>query len=225
VFFRSFQAPNALLEPENRTWPLPNSTAGIASGAELWVLWHQNTESHAPCNRCVHVPIFQQVVELLGGEIQYVDLIVNLFGIHPILKQGLVQDGFDDRLRSKEELRGIAGEVPICIAGLGAWSNIEIKTRIGVLKAGCRTLRGAVVRGSEGGAEDQELYLTFSPRFERSGLKQRSASRVRFPETGQSRTAKPIFDLPVRLGQKNLSRSKRSAFLWSSSEEYSDWSR
>jgi hypothetical protein len=92
-------------------------------------------------NRCVHVPIFQLVVDLLRAEIEHVDLIVNLFGIHPILKPGLVQDGFDDRLRSKEELRGIGGEAPICVACLGAWSNIEIKTRIGVLKAGCRTLR------------------------------------------------------------------------------------
>ena len=46
-------------------------------------------------NRCVHLPIFQQLLELLGLEIEYVVLIVDLFGIHPVLKSGLVQDGFD----------------------------------------------------------------------------------------------------------------------------------
>jgi hypothetical protein len=32
-------------------------------------------------------------------------------------------------LRSQEELRGIGGEASICIAGLGAGSYIEIKTK------------------------------------------------------------------------------------------------
>ena len=53
-----------------------------------------------------------------------------------------------------------------------------------------RWLEAVIVKGTE----DQEVYVTFSPQFERIWLESKSAFRSMFPKTGQSRTPKPIFD-------------------------------
>jgi hypothetical protein len=52
------------------------------------------------------------------------------------------------------------------------------------------------------GAENQEVYLTFSPRFERMGGIKETPFRIYGAEAGQFRTPKPVFDSPIRLGEK-----------------------
>jgi hypothetical protein len=52
------------------------------------------------------------------------------------------------------------------------------------------------------GAENQEVYLTFSPSFERIWLESKKRPPEYFPHPGQSKTLQPIFDSPVRLGEK-----------------------
>ena len=95
-------------------------------------------------NRWVQVAFEERVVELFGAKIEEIDLIVNLFGVDPILKLGLVKDGSYDRLRGGQELRCTSGKALVCVAGLGTGRHVKIKARIGVLVPGRQTLRGAV---------------------------------------------------------------------------------
>jgi hypothetical protein len=61
-----------------------------------------------------------------------------------------------------------------------------------------RWLEAVIVKGTE----NQEVYVTFSPQFERISLETKSAFRVIFPRTGQFQTPESIFDSFFRLGNK-----------------------
>src|SRR5262249_43781395 len=87
-------------------------------------------------NRWIQLSILERFVELLGAQIEDIDLIVYLLSVDPVLKPSLVKDGFDEHLRSGQELRVISGKADVCAARFGAGSNIEIEPRISVLIAG-----------------------------------------------------------------------------------------
>jgi hypothetical protein len=60
-----------------------------------------------------------------------------------------------------------------------------------------RWLEAVIVKGTE----NQEVYVTFSPQFERIWLEtKKRPSGVCFPKTDQSQTPKPVFDSLLRLG-------------------------
>jgi hypothetical protein len=60
-----------------------------------------------------------------------------------------------------------------------------------------RWLEAVIVKGTE----NQQVYVTFIPQFERIWLETKKRL-VCFPRTGQFQTPEPIFDSFFRLGNK-----------------------
>jgi hypothetical protein len=66
----------------------------------------------------------------------------------------------------------------------------------------CRYTPVTRKRPSEGGGKSGSLFNVQSELRAHLARIEEAFARVCFPETGQSRTAKPIFDSPIRLGEK-----------------------
>jgi hypothetical protein len=75
------------------------------------------------------------------------------------------------------------------------------------------------------GAENQEVYIAFNTNFECIWL----ASKKRLPEYVSQKPAnlglRSQYALSFTLGPKNISRSERNAFRWSSTAKSSVWSQ
>jgi hypothetical protein len=76
------------------------------------------------------------------------------------------------------------------------------------------------------GTENQEVYVSFSPLFERIWLEtKKTPPGVRCRETCQYWVKEPIFFKTIRLGEKVPHRSERSGSHWKTCERCSGWSR